>query len=295
MSAHEPDHGGVTAAAAIPASARLLKEAGIEGASRDARILVAAVLGLDAAGLLARPEARLSPAQKVALDDAINRRCAREPISRIMGVRGFYGRDFAISPATLDPRPDSETLCEAALELVGAGARQGARLRILDVGTGSGCLLVTLLAELSTATGLGTDICPEALKVAEANARRHGVAGRAGWQLTRSLQGIEGPYDLLVTNPPYVRTDELARLEPEVREYDPRAALDGGVDGMDVYREIAADLGKVVPRGWALIEVGAGQAEAVGALLKGRGRDGELRIFRDLGGVERCVAWKARD
>lgn len=283
----------LTAAASITQATQRLRAAGIESAARDSRLLVAAALGLDAARLLSLPEMPVSEAVQKRLQLFIERRLAREPVSRILGSRGFYGREFEISPATLDPRPDSETLVEAALDLIGAEGRRN-NFRIVDVGTGSGCLLVTLLAELPNAMGLGTDIDVQALQVAERNAVNHGVAPRAKWMQARSLHGIEGPFDLLVANPPYVPTGEIDGLEPEVREYDPRQALDGGVDGLAIYRELAEDLVRVVPEGWAIFEVGAGQAAAVRRMLAKISRDPDIRIFADLNGVDRCVAWRAR-
>ena len=290
----EADLGAVTAAAVTAQTTRRLRAAGIESAARDSRLLVAAALGIDAARLLGGPEMPVEPFALKRLETFVLRRIAREPVSRILGSRGFYGREFEISPATLDPRPDSETLIDAALELMDRNS-ENAACRILDVGTGSGCLLVTLLAELPNATGIGTDIDPQALQMAERNARRNGVASRTSWVLARSLNGISGPVDLLVSNPPYVPTGEIEGLDPEVREFDPRAALDGGADGLQIYRELAEELARVVPNGWAIFEVGAGQAEAVQALLTGDGRrPAEIRTFRDLNGVDRCVAWKAR-
>lgn len=286
----------LTAATAIKETSRRLRSIGIETAARDARLLVAAALGIDAVKLISQPGAELGSAVQSRLDNYVVRRLAREPVSRILGSRGFYGRDFEISPATLDPRPDSETLIEAALELIGESGR-AAPLRIIDIGTGSGCLLVTLLAELPHATGLGTDIDPGALQVAQRNARRHGVGSRADWTLARSLTGIGGAFDLVVANPPYVPTGTIDELEPEVRKYEPRAALDGGADGLQVYREIAADLARVAPDGWAVFEVGKDQAGSVSGLLASV-RVGkqlpQIRTFRDLNGVDRCVAWKAR-
>ena len=286
----------LTAASVTAEATRALRAGGIESAARDSRLLVAAALGIDAARLLSRPEMPVEPGDQSLLESFIARRVAREPVSRILGSRGFYGRIFDVSPATLDPRPDSETLIDAALELIGRDCESRNPCRILDIGTGSGCLLVTLLAELPGATGLGTDIDPQALKVAERNAHRHGVAPRASWKLVRSLGGVSGPVDLLIANPPYVPTGEIEGLDPEVRDYEPRAALDGGPDGLEIYRELAAELVRVVPDGWAIFEVGAGQAGAVRELLSEMPgcRGAEVRMFRDLNGVDRCVAWKAR-
>ena len=288
-----------TAASLIADGTRRLREAGVEGAARDARVLASAAFGMDAGQLLVRPDQPVSPSRRNVYGGFIGRRCAREPVSRILGEREFYGRTFEISPATLDPRPDSETLVEAALGLLESDAVDPAgRLRILDVGTGSGCLLITLLAELPNAMGVGTVIQPAALEMAERNAERLGVAGRVSWKLAQSLEGIDGPFDLMVANPPYIPSDEIAGLDPEVREHDPRAALDGGADGLQIYREIAGGLAQVVPRGWAVFEVGLGQAEGVSGILQRIAAVGDeppqVRVFRDLNAIDRCVAWKAR-
>ncbi len=178
----------------------------------------------------------------------------RASLSRAsLAQREFYGRRFALSSATLDPRPDSETLIEAAL---GIAAREGWRersIRILDVGTGTGCLLLTLLAELPLATGVGTDISGEALQTAARNATSLGVAERVHFAQADALGGIDGPFDLVVSNPPYIASGDIAGLSTEVRKYDPRVALDGGADGLDIYRRIIADLGRVL-RGWVIFE-----------------------------------------
>jgi release factor glutamine methyltransferase len=217
-----------------------------------------------------------------------------EPVSRILGVRGFYGRTFRISPATLDPRPCTETVIEAALEIADREGWRERPIRILDVGTGSGALLVTLLAELPSATGIGTDISDGALAAARENARGLGVASRAAFLNRSILEGVDGTFDLLVSNPPYIPTGDIAALEPEVRDFDPAGALDGGVDGLDFYRALAAGLAGRVPAGWALVEVGAGQAAAVESIFRGAA-DGdaaapEIRLWKDLGQHTRCVA-----
>jgi release factor glutamine methyltransferase len=286
-----------SAGAAIGRVTKLLEGAGIAEPGRDARLLVGAALGVEQAALLRMPEARLSVLEEQRLSELVQRRLAREPISRILGRRGFFGREFDLSPATLDPRPESETLIEVALDQL-AGSRERDRpMRILDVGTGSGCLLVTLLAELPGARGIGTDIDPAALEVAARNAERHGVEARASFIAEGSLSAIAGPFDLLISNPPYIKTAEVSRLEPEVSIYDPHLALDGGPDGLAMYREIAANLRRLVPAGNAVLEVGWDQADRVCDLLRGiSGPDdtAELHKVRDLDGRERCVAWKAR-
>jgi len=279
--------------AALAQARAALAAAGVEEAALDARLLVCAAAGVTHAALAARPETALEAAQAARLATWLARRAAGEPVSRILGRRGFWSLDLLVTPDVLDPRPDTETLVSAALELVAERASQERPIRILDVGTGSGAILVTLLAELPRAVGLGSDISAEALEVAAENARRHGVADRAAWRTGRSLEGITEQFDLLVANPPYVATHEIAGLEPEVRMFDPPGALDGGPDGLDVYREIAAGLGRVVPHGWVVVEVGAGQAAAVAEILAqgaGSAARGAVRSWRDLSGHERCVA-----
>ena len=200
---------------------------------------------LSSADILRAPERALSPAAgRSVLRGYIERRARREPVSRILGERDFYGRSFAISPATLDPRPDSETLIAAALELVREEAWTTRPLRILDVGTGSGCLLLTLLAELPAATGLGTDISPAALDAARITpASLDWLIASNGCRPT-PLKASPGGFHMLVANPPYVRTAEIAALEPEVRSFDPVQALDGGADGLDFYRRLVFATGR---------------------------------------------------
>jgi len=278
---------------ATRAAARALELAGVETPWLDARLLIAAATGRAAADLIARPADVVAQHEWERLEALIERRCRREPISRILGEREFYGRPFLVTPATLDPRPDSETLIEAALEIARKKAWRTRPVRILDIGTGSGCLLVTLLAELPLASGLGTDVSEEAMKVAAANAQRHGVTARARFARRDALEGVEGTFDLVVANPPYVATAEISRLSPEVREHDPRAALDGGGDGLDLYRKICPGLARVVACGSVVLEVGAGQARAVADLLRAsvaEPRRGKICAKRDLGGHDRCVA-----
>ena len=270
-----------------------LNRAGIEGAGNDARRLLSAAVGCSAAQVLARPERPLSTAEVESFGRFITRRAAREPVSRILGEREFYGRSFAISAATLDPRADSETLIDAALTLVALEGWQRRPLRILDVGTGSGCLLLTLLLELPTAVGVGTDVSVAALKVARANAGRLGLAPRAHWLCGDLLEAVRGPFHILISNPPYIPSRQIAEVEPEVREYDPAVALDGGEDGLDVFRRLIAKADEVVANGWLVLETGHDQADRVAALLAARGC-GKLRVHRDVAGRRRCVAARTR-
>jgi release factor glutamine methyltransferase len=283
---------GVTLGDAVRAAQRALSEAGVEDAGREARLLVAAAAGVDTAQIIARPEQPLSVDTQAKLQAILARRCAREPLSRISGEREFYGRRFVLSPATLDPRPDSETLIAAALDIAAREDWRERPIRILDIGTGTGCLLLTLLAELPLATGMGTDISAAALQTAALNASSLDVAARATFALADMLDGIDGPFDLIVSNPPYIASADIAGLSPEVRKYDPHAALDGGADGLAFYRRIAADLQRVL-HGWAVLEVGAGQADAVALLLQQafvKTRRAEVTRHNDLGGHTRCVA-----
>jgi release factor glutamine methyltransferase len=285
-----PTRGPRTVAAALREATAALYRRGVEGAGADARRLVAAALGAPAAALLREPERLLTGAELAALACAIARRAAREPVSRILGERDFYGRSFTITPATLDPRPDTETVVAAALEI--AAAEGWDRPRILDVGTGSGCLLVTLLCELATASGTGTDISAQALDVARDNAQRLGVGGRASWVEGDLLETVRGPFHMLVANPPYVRSSDIERLEAEVRLFDPRVALDGGADGLTFYRRLAAGSPSIVPDGWIVMEVGYDQADAVASTFSMTAD--ETRVYRDVAEKRRCVAVKTR-
>ena len=279
--------------AALRNATALLRAAGIEGAGDDARRLLCAVLGLSAAQILARPERPMGSEDAETFSRCIARRVAREPVSRILGEREFYGRPFAVSPATLDPRPDSETLIGAVLELAASEGWRARPLRILDVGTGSGCLLLTLLAELPDASGVGTDTSAAALSIARSNGQRLGVAHRAQWLAADGLETIRGTFDILVSNPPYIPTAEIVGLDPEVRCFDPPSALDGGVDGLRFFHRLAAGIPAVVPHGWAVLEMGYDQADAVAALLASRGLE-TIGLYRDVSGKRRCVAVRAR-
>ena len=275
-----------------------LQRAGIDDPGNDARRLLAAVLGLSGAQVLSQPERSLDLEQAERIDRCVARRRNREPVSRILGEREFYGRSFAISPATLDPRPDSETLIEAAL---GFARREGwlsAPLRLLDVGTGSGCLLLTLLCELPNAVGVGTDISEAALEVARDNARRLGVEPRAQWLVRDALEGGDDRFQILISNSPYVRTGDIARLEPEVRCFDPWSALDGGDDGLHFFRRLAARIPSVIPDGWIVLEVGHDQADAVADLLASTMsgiKSDNIEFCRDATGRRRCVAVRSRN
>ena len=276
-----------------------LQQAGIDQAGNDARRLLAAVLGLSGAQVLSQPERRLSPEQVERLDRCIARRRNREPVSRILGEREFYGRSFAISPATLDPRPDSETLIEAALERARLEGWLAAPLRILDVGTGSGCLLLTLLCELPNAVGIGTDISEAALEVARDNARRLGVEHRAQWLMRDALEDIGGRFEILVSNPPYVRYGRHLRASNRRFAVSIRGRRStAATTVLHIFRRIAAGIPSAIPNGWIVLEVGHDQADAVAGLLESSLsgiKIGDIEFCRDVTGRRRCVAARTRN
>ena len=263
-----------------------LTDAGIEGAAADGRILAAAAFGLSREDMLRYPDMPLDPGKTETFEKFIDRRVAREPVSRILGKREFRSLEFDIVPATLDPRPDSETLVEAVLERA-AGLRQAPRL--LDIGTGSGCLLLSVLHELPTATGVGTDIDPTALDCARRNASKLELSGQADFVATSWAEGVAGSFDIVLSNPPYIATGEVSHLAPEVAVYDPISALDGGADGLDAYRALSSRIGPVLAEdGVVMLEIGVGQAEGVEAVFATAGFDLIAKRI-DLAGRERAL------
>ena len=271
-------------------AAARLRAAGIDSAHLDARLLAGAALGFSREQLLIHAREPVSAEALARLEALLERRLGREPVSRILGRREFWSLEFALSSDTLDPRPDSETLIEAALALV----PRDRPLSLLDLGTGSGCLLLALLSELPLAHGLGIDQSAGAAAAAAANAERLGLAARARFERADWRDGLAGSYDLVVANPPYIPRGEIAGLEPEVARFEPPAALDGGPDGLDAYRRLAPLMpGLLSEHGLALFEVGAGQASAVAGLLEAAGLlvDGSRA---DLAGIERCVIARKR-
>ncbi len=256
----------------------------------DARLLAAHATGLDAAALIAAAREPLPPEAEARFQALLARRLAGEPVARLLGRREFWGHDFKLSPATLIPRPDSETVVEAALDWVTAGGRRAEPIRILDLGTGSGCLLVALLMELSEATGIGIDVSEAALRTARANARAAGVGERAAfvtgyWAEAVMSSGI----GLIVANPPYIPSEEIAGLSVEVAAHEPWQALDGGDDGLDCYRALLPTVVQTLsPDGALVLEHGARQEAPLAQLVEGAG----LRVIderADLSGVARVM------
>lgn len=271
---------GVGVSAVRKALILALRQAGIAEASYEARILIEDIAGdrdpIDA-GIAAR------------LQDALSRRQAGEPLFRILGAREFWGLSFALSPGTLEPRPDSETLIDAArLHLAG---RRDEPLRLLDLGTGTGCLLIAALSEFPRASGIGVDLSEDAVTTARLNAERNGVSARAAFAEGRWTDGLNERFDLVFSNPPYIESAAIAGLDRSVRYHDPVLALDGGGDGLDAYRALAAALPNCLKRGGlAILEIGAGQENDVVALMERAGlchRDSR----RDLGGHIRALVF----
>jgi release factor glutamine methyltransferase len=245
--------------------------AGLDSPQLDARLLAGHALGLDQAALLAAGARALSAEEESAVAALANRRLAHEPVARIIGAKEFWSLDLHIDDSTLVPRPETETLVEAALAALD---RRGSRLRewrIADLGTGSGAILLALLSELKNAFGVGSDMSLRALVVARDNARRLGLQ-RAAFVACDLAAAFAGPFDLIVSNPPYIASGDIAALAPEVRLFDPLAALDGGADGLDVYRAIAATAAPLLaPEGSLAVELGTGQAEPIAAIFAAAG------------------------
>ena len=273
-----------TVSQALREATAKLAASGIDSARLDARLLLGAALGVDGTWLFNHADDILGNEEGFAA--LIERRLNREPVSLILGHREFWSLDFTVTRDTLAPRPDSETLIEAVLAEL---PDRGRALSLLDLGVGTGCLLLSLLSELPQARGVGVDLDPATLAVARGNAERLGLAARSEFLLSDWWEGVSGRFDVVLSNPPYIPTADIAGLDPEVAKFEPLGALDGGADGLDCYRLLAAGAGRFLAEdGVIAFEVGAGQATAVAALLTDAGFD--LRgVRRDLAGIERCV------
>jgi release factor glutamine methyltransferase len=275
-----------TVASSLAEAAKLLAAAAIEEPRREARLLLAAALAVDSAVVLSHPDRVLGRSERARLAGLLARRAAREPTARVLGRREFWSLDFALAPETLVPRPDSETLIEAALANI---SDRSAALRLLDFGTGTGCLLLALLSELPASTGIGIDLVPNAAVMARRNAAALGLAGRSRFIAGSWGTAITGSFDAIVANPPYIESEAIAGLAPEVAQYDPRIALDGGIDGLESYRALAPDLARLLNKtAVAVVELGAAQAEPVAVIMRQAGLVIE-QICHDLAGIERCL------
>jgi release factor glutamine methyltransferase len=286
---------GMTVGQARRALAERFRAAGLDSPELDARLLAGHALGLDRTGLAVEAARGLADEEVQSLAALAGRRLAREPVARILGSKEFWGLSLRIGAATLVPRPETETVVEAALAAIDGGGPRMRIRRIADLGTGSGALLISLLSELPNAFGVGTDVSFDALAVARDNALRHGMPTRAKFIACDFGAALCGGFDLVVCNPPYVATGEIAALPPEV-QHDPRRALDGGADGLACYRAIAAQAPRLLaPTGHLVVEIGVNQDRAVAELLQSSGL-APSSLRSDLAGIPRalhaCVATK---
>ena len=285
------EHGNQTVETARRALAARLKAAGNESAELDARLLVGAALGLDLTGLITAATRALTPGEAERLETLAQQRLEGQPVARILGIKEFWGLPLHLSAATLVPRPDTETVVERALELLGADGAAERALRIADLGTGSGAILLALLSELPGAHGFGTDISVQALQTATQNAKQLGLADRATFTIANYASGLTGPFDLIVSNPPYIRSADISGLAVEVRDHDPHRALDGGPDGLDAYRTLISQSACLLsPHGALVVEVGQGQSNDVEALMTAAGLSPTGPPRADLGGIPRVVS-----
>ena len=259
-----------------------LQEAGIEDGSRDARVLLAHALGIGHDRLTLKLQDEMTTPQEALYDAALQARIARQPVAQITGRRLFWGLSFRVTRDTLDPRPETETLVAEALK--------EPFLKLLDLGTGTGCILLSCLKDMPMARGLGTDISDAALQVAVGNTRDLGLEARARFRKSDWFDKVTGAYDLIVSNPPYIAAEEMPQLAPEVRDWEPHQALTPGGDGLDAYRAIALGApARLMPGGRLLVEIGPTQGPAVVALFRAAGLD-DIRILPDMDGRDRVVA-----
>jgi release factor glutamine methyltransferase len=285
---------GLKAEASIAEAIRLVSHsfrlANIEAPDADARLLISQALHLGRAQMIAQSDRLLEAREINVISTLAARRLKHEPVARILGRKEFWSLELQVTPAVLVPRPETETLIESALDSVTTRGLRREKSRVLDIGTGSGALLLALLSELPNATGLGTDTSAEALEVARVNADRHGLSARCAFVVCDIANGVTGPFDFILSNPPYIASGDIAALPPEVRDYDPRPALDGGSDAFDCYRGIAGDARRLLaPDGRLIVELGAGQEATVNALFTKAGL--EVRgVRKDLAGIPRALS-----
>ena len=280
-----------TAGEALAALAGLFREAEINDGLNDARLLVCAALGLSHLDLALRPDIAVDEAQMERIRSLAERRLGREPVTRILGARGFWSIDLDIHENVLDPRPDTEIVIEAALEAL--GSRRNDPLRLLDIGTGSGALIAALLTELPHATGHAIDISPDAASAARSNLHKLGLDERAVVWRQSWADDLPGTFDLVVSNPPYIETGAIAGLDAEVRDHDPHLALDGGADGLDAYRELAArHKAWLRPAGLMIVEIGSTQAHAVKLIFEAAGARMST-LHKDYAGHDRAMVLTA--
>lgn len=273
---------------------RALAEAGVADPATDARALLAGLLHLPPAALLTQGDRAVTDGEFAAVEAALARRRAHEPVHRILGAREFYGLTLKLSPETLEPRPDTEILVDRMLPHVRRVAAEKGRVRILDLGTGTGAILLALLAECPEATGVGVDAAPGALRTAAENAAAAGLAGRFRAVESDWFSAVEGRFDIIVSNPPYIRTGVVGTLDRQVRDYDPALALDGGADGLSAYRRIAAGAAfHLETNGVVGVEIGYDQRRDVQDLFEAEGFS-LLESARDYGDNERVLVFAGK-
>lgn len=281
---------GVTVQEALRRGAAALRFAGVEEPELEAEVLLRHVLGLSRAQIIARFPQDLTPEQQAAYHELLDRRRAHHPTAYLVGRREFYGLEFMVTPAVLIPRPETELLVEAALAIAGRMAAGGEPPVIVDVGTGSGAVAVCLAQRVVPSRVIATDVSAGALAVAGYNARKHRVAGRIEFRCGDLLDPVPEPPDLVVSNPPYVPTDVWVALPPEIREHEPRLALDGGPDGLDVIRRLLAQAaGRLAPGGALALEIGHDQGPTVADLARAAFPGAAVTVRRDLAGHDRVV------
>jgi release factor glutamine methyltransferase len=267
-------------------AAARITAAGLEDAQREARLLMMEATGLDRAAIFVHPEREVEPAAAVRFGELVARRAKREPMAHILGRREFWSLTFKVTADTLDPRPDSETLVQAVLDQIPDRSQP---LRLVDFGTGTGCLLVALLHELPAATGLGVDASKRALAVARENAVALGLGARAAFRHGSWDDAVGPEFDILISNPPYIPSGQIDSLQPEIARYEPRLALDGGIDGLLAYRHLAPAAARLLASGGlAAFEVGIGQSDSVVPIMMAAGLR-HIETARDLAGIARCV------
>jgi len=265
----------------LATGADILMQVGVATAKTDARWLLAGALGVARDRLAAVMDEPVKPAELVRFDEFLQRRCAYEPVSQILAVREFFGREFRVTRDVLDPRPETEVLVQIALKEPATS--------VLDLGTGSGCILLSVLAENLQASGVGTDLSQAALAIAQSNAAALQLEQRCQFLQAKWFAGVTGQFDLIVSNPPYISAAEFADLPPDVANFEPRIALAGGRDGLDAYRAIASDVARYLsPRGRLVVEIGPTQAADVTAMFKAAGLV-KIEVHRDLDGRDRVV------
>lgn len=276
----------MSVADALDGACRTLAIAGIRNPRWEARLVASHALGITIERMMAYPEHAIDNERKAYLDEMVSRRAGREPLAYIVGHREFWSLPFCVTPYTLVPRPDTECLVEAALYWL--GKKTGA-VRILDLGTGTGCVLLALLNERSKAWGVGVDVSMDALRVACKNASALQLADRANFVQSDWGSGLTGGFDVVVSNPPYIADGDFTDLEPEVTHFEPRLALSGGADGLSAYRAIVPRLRRLLaPGGAAFLEIGAGAAENVTKLIRQHGFE-HIEIKDDFARIPRCV------